>query len=245
MCDSIGGCMKKLVSRVILALFVANVACTSMTVEASWLSKQLDNLFGTGETVQTEADRQRAEEMRDLPKYTDADYEYIRNHSRDHFGKPLADREFTVAGVSNGSHVNDIIKSLGKPTSEDIKYKKAYINNSRVQIPLYHLEYGGLSFDTQYMPWDHDVRKAELIDLTTIHNRDATTVRGITVGDTLKQVYNAYGKPTFITKKNEWFYGVGYPDSYYGIWFVSDGYKVTKIKLGGAGFEYSPTRDNF
>lgn len=237
--------MKKLVARVVLALFVANVASTSMAVEASWLSKQLDNLFGTGETVQTEADRQRAEEMRDLPKSTDADYEYIRNHSRDHFGKPLADWEFTVAGVPMGAHVNDIIKSLGKPTSEDVKYERAYISNGRVQIPLYHLEYGGLSFDTQYMPWDHDVRKAELIDLITIHNRDAATARGITVGDTLKEVYNAYGKPVFITKKNEWFYGVAYPDSYYGIWFVSDGYKVTKIKLGGAVFEYAPTRDTF
>ena len=246
MCDSIGGCMKKLVSRVVLALFVANVACTSMTVEASWLSKQLDNLFGTGETVQTEADRQRAEEMRDLPKHTDAEYEKLRKPPHiNGFGKPLPKSEFTVAGVPMGAHVNDIIKSLGKPTSEDIKYKRKYMSNGWVQIPLYHLEYGGLSFDTHVMPWDHDVRAAELIDLTTIHNRDAATARGITVGDTLKQVYNAYGRPTFITRKNEWFYGVTYPDDYVGIWFVSDGYKVTKIKLGGASFEYGRYKDTF
>ena len=233
--------MKKLVARVVLALFVANVASTSMAVEASWLSKQLDNLFGTGETVQTEADRQRAEEMRDLPKSTDADYEYIRNHSRDHFGKPLADWEFTVAGVPMGAHVNDIIKSLGKPTSEDVKYYHWY----RGQLPTYHLEYGGISFDTQYMPWYSDATEAEHISKITIHNRDATTARGITVGDTLKEVYNAYGKPVFITKKNEWFYGAAYPDEYDGIWFVNDGYKVTKIKLGYAVFEYAPSRDNF
>ena len=241
MCDSIGGCMKKLVVRVVLALFVANVASTSMAVEASWLSKQLDNLFGTGETVQTEADRQRAEEMRDLPKSTDADYEYIRNHSRDHFGKPLADWEFTVAGVPMGAHVNDIIKSLGKPTSEKIKYYSWY----RGQLPTYHLEYGGLSFDTQYMYWYHEASEAEYISKTTINNRDAATARGITVGDTLKEVYNAYGKPVFITKKNEWFYGAAYPDEYHGIWFVNDGYKVTKIKLGFAVFEHDRTRDNF
>ena len=242
MCDSIGGCMKKLVARVVLALFVANVASTSIAVEASWLSKQLDSLFGTGETVQTEADRQRAEEMRDLPKHTDADYENLRRpENRMGFGKSLPRSEFAVAGVPMGAHVNDIIKSLGKPTSEDIKYYHWY----RGQLPTYHLEYGGISFDTQYMPWYSDATEAEHSSKITIHNRDATTARGITVGDTLKQVYNAYGRPTFITRKNEWFYGITYPDDYYGIWFVSDGYKVTKIKLGHAYFEYGRDRDSF
>ena len=233
--------MKKLVSRVVLALFIANVASTSMAVEASWLSKQLDNLFGTGETVQTEADKQRAEELRDLPKSTDADYEHIRNYSRDHFGKPLADREFTVAGVPMGAHVNDIIKSLGKPTAENIKYYHWY----RGQLPTYHLEYGGVSYDTQYEYWYKDATEAEHISKITIQNRDGATARGISVGDTLKEVYNAYGKPVFITKKNEWFYGAAYPDEYHGIWFVNDGYKVTKIKLGYAVFEYGRTRDTF
>ena len=242
MCDSIGGYMKKLVARVVLALFVANVASTSMAVEASWLSKQLDNLFGTGETVQTEADRQRAEEMRDLPKHTDAEYENLRRpENRMGFGKPLPDSEFIVAGISTDAHVNDIIKSLGTPTSEDIKYHSWY----RGQIPTYHLEYGGVSFDTHYMPWYHEASQAEHISEITIRNRDGATARGISVGDTLKQVYNAYGRPTFITRKNEWFYGVTYPDDYYGIWFVSDGYKVTKIKLGSSSFEYGRSRDSF
>ena len=233
--------MRKLLSRVVLALFVANVASIHTDVEASWLSKQLDNLFGTGETVQTEADKQRAEELRDLPKSTDADYEHIRNYSRDHFGKPLADREFTVAGVPMGAHVNDIIKSLGKPTAENIKYYHWY----RGQLPTYHLEYGGVSYDTQYEYWYKDASEAEHISKITIQNRDGATARGISVGDTLKEVYNAYGKPVFITKKNEWFYGAAYPDEYHGIWFVNDGYKVTKIKLGYAVFEYGPTRDTF
>ena len=246
MCDRIGGCMKKLVARVVLALFVANVACTSMTVEASWLSKQLDKLFGAEETVQTEADRQRAEEMRDLPKNTDAEYENLRRpENRMGFGKPLPNSEFTVAGVPMKAHVNDIIKSLGKPTSEDIKYHKSFGGNTSKQIPTYHLEYGGISFDTQYMPWYSDANEAEHISKITIHNRDGATARGISVGDTLKQVYNAYGRPTFITRKNEWFYGITYPDSYHGIWFVSDGYKVTKIKLGSATFEYGRSKDTF
>lgn len=240
--DSIGGCMKKLVARVVLALFVANIASTSMAVEASWLSKQLDNLFGTGETVQTEADRQRAEEMRDLPKSTDAEYENLRRpENRMGFGKPLPHSEFTVAGVPMGAHVNDIIKSLGKPTSQNIKYYRWY----RGQLPTYHLEYGGVSYDTQYEYWYKDATEAEHISKITIRNRDGATARGISVGDTLKQVYNAYGRPTFITRKNEWFYGITYPDEYNGIWFVSDGYKVTKIKLGSAFFEYGRDKDSF
>lgn len=235
--------MKKLVARVVLALFVANIASTSMAVEASWLSKQLDKLLGVEETVQTEADRQRAEEMRDLPKYSEADYEHIRkpgNGSR--FGKLLPDSEFIVAGISTGTHVNDVIKSLGRPTSEDIEYHKNFGGNNLRQVPTYHLEYGGVSFDTQFR---YTVNEAEYINKITIRNRDGATARGISVGDTLKQVYNAYGRPTFITKKNEWFYGMAYPEEYFGIWFVSDGYRVTKIKLGDATFEYGRYKDTF
>lgn len=242
MCDSIGGCMKKLVARVILALFVANVACTSMTVEASWLSKQLDKLFGAEETVQTEADRQRAEEMRDLPKYTDAEYEYLRTGSNGiRFGKPLSKSELTVAGIPMGAHVNAVIKSLGKPSSEDIEYEKG----PRRGVPVYHLHYGGITYNTQFTPFSNSLSDAEYVSQVTIRNRDGITAKGISVGDTLKQVYNAYGKPTFITKKNEWFYGIAYPDSYHGIWFVSDGYKVTKIKLGDDTFEYGRYKDTF
>ena len=232
MCDSIGGCMKKLVVRVVLALFVANIASTSIVVDASWLSKQLDNLFGTGETVQTEADRQRAEEMRDLPKYTDAEYVDIRTTPKiNSYGKPLPKSDLTVAGVPMGAHVNDIIKSLGKPTSEDIKYHEHPAGKKRGQIPTYHLEYGGISFDTYYTPWDFTGSGAEKVSSITISNRDATTARGIAVGDTLKQVFNAYGRPAYINKDNDWFYGHTYPDNVIGISFVNDGYKVTKIKL--------------
>ena len=242
MCDSIGGCMKKLVVRVVLALFVANVASTSMAVEASWLSKSLDVILGVLEIVQPDDNKQREKDSHDLPKHTDAEYENLRRpENRMGFGKPLPHSEFTVAGVPMGAHVNDIIKSLGKPTSQNIKYYHWY----RGQLPTYHLEYGGVSYDTQYEYWYKDATEAEHISKITIRNRDGATARGISVGDTLKQVYNAYGRPTFITRKNEWFYGITYPDEYNGIWFVSDGNKVTKIKLGGASFEYGRSRDSF
>ena len=141
-----------------------------------------------------------------------------------------------------GAHVNDIIKSLGKPTSEDIEYK----NGLAIEVvPLYHLRYGGIIYDTQNMHWYHNASEAEHISKITIQNRDGATSRGISVGDTLKQVYNAYGRPTFVTKKNEWFYGMAYEEGYDGIWFVNDGYTVTKIKLGDAGFEYGRSKDTF
>ena len=245
MCDSIGGCMKKLVSRVVLALFVANVASTSMAVESSWLSKAWQRLETSLEKASQEAtaDRQRAADIRALPKYTDADYEYIRiGKNRLRFGKVLPNSEFTVAGVSIGAHVNAVIKSLGKPTSEDIQYEKGPYRNS---IPVYTLQYGGVIYKTQYKFVYAPISSAERISKITIHNRDATTARGITVGDTLKQVYNAYGRPTFVTKKNEWFYGMEYEEGSDGIWFVNDGYTVTKIKLGDAGFEYGRSKDTF
>ena len=131
MCDSIGGCMKKLVARVVLALFVANVASTSMTVEASWLSKAWQRLEKSLEKASQEVEAEKQAEIRSLPQSTDADYEYIRNHSRDHFGKPLADWEFTVAGVPMGAHVNDIIKSLGSQHPKRLNIIVGIVDNSR------------------------------------------------------------------------------------------------------------------
>lgn len=162
-----------------------------------------------------------------MPQYTDADYEYIRKYRRGGFGKPLSGWEYKVSGVPMGAHVNDIIKSLGKPTSEEIKYVNAHFG----RLPLYHLEYGGVSFDTTYRYWYHNASEGEHISRITITNRDATTARGITVGDTLKEVYNAYGRPTYIDSDNVWLYGIMYPDGFNGIYFYNDRYKVKEIKI--------------
>ena len=234
--------MKKAMLKILVGVFAVNIFSMSVSIEASWLSKTWKKIERSVEKTSKEIDNEKQAEMRDLPKSTDAEYEKLRKPPYiNGFGKPLSNSEFTVAGVPMGAHVNDIIKSLGKPTSENIKYYHWY----RGQLPTYHLEYGGISFDTQYMYWYRDATEAEHISKITIRNRDGATARGISVGDTLKQVYNTYGRPTFITKKNEWFYGITYPDSYHGIWFVNDGYRVTKIKLGEASFEYGRSRDTF
>lgn len=227
MCDSIGGYMKKLVARVVLALFVANVASTSMTVEASWLSKQLDNLFGTGETVQTEADRQRAEEMRDLPKHTDADYQYKKEYRPYNYGVDLPKSDFVVVGVPLYSNFGDIKRSLGEPTSQT--YEDSWLGRR------YKMRYGGITFIAHYTRTDANINSAKLFD-TLLTNRDATTARGIAVGDKLTKVYSKYGRPDFVSESNEWFYGIedrgGPDDATRGIWFRSDGYKVESILIG-------------
>ena len=227
MCDSIGGCMKKLVARVVLALFVANIACTSMAVEASWLSKAWQRL---------EKSLEKSEEISKLPKPNDPQSNYIREQSNPAgIGPYIPKYEMTVSGIPMGIHVNDVKKSLGKPTSEDVKtYGRNY--------PIYTLTYGGVTFETskpEYSPYT----KPGHISKTTINNRDGVTLRGISVGDRLMQVYYIYGRPTFVSR-DEWFYGKFGNDVHTGIWFVHDGYKVTKIKLGTQSFEHIDSISN-
>ena len=65
-------------------------------------------------------------------------------------------------------------------------------------------------------------------------NRDATTHRGIAVGDTLEKVYKAYGRATHIYRNdNGWFYGyfMWDADAEDGIYFENDGTRVTKISI--------------
>ena len=64
--------MKKLVARVVLALFVANVASIHTGVEASWLSKAWQRL---------EKSLEKSEEVSKLPKLSDPQSKYIRERS--------------------------------------------------------------------------------------------------------------------------------------------------------------------
>lgn len=227
MCDSIGGCMKKLVVRVVLALFVANVASTSIAVEASWLSKAWQRLEKSLEKASQEAEAEKQVEIRSLPKHTDSDYQYKKKYRPYNYGVDLPKSDFVVVGVPLYSNFGDIKRSLGEPTSQT--YKDTWLGRR------YKMRYGGITFIAHYTRTDANINSAKLFD-TLLTNRDATTARGIAVGDKLTKVYSKYGRPDFVSESNEWFYGiedrVGPDNATRGIWFRSDGYKVESILIG-------------
>ena len=123
----------------------------------------------------------------------------------------LMDRaEYKVAGVPLGASFDDVKASLGNPQYETKQY----------------LQYGGIKFaqDIRY----NDYRVASI----SISNRDATTARGIAVGDTLTQVVATYGQPDFIMN-DYYFYGYQKAGSDWieGIYFYHDGKKVKSISV--------------
>ena len=132
-------------------------------------------------------------------------------------GHDLPDSDFVVAGIPRVSNADAIRQSLGTPTSEG----------------RFSLSYGGLTFyvSRQYYP-----------DVITkvITNRDAATARGISVGDTIRDVYNAYGSPDKTYSKGGYdmlFYGYYTPNSgdMAGIEFATNGRYVQKITIIGSG----------
>lgn len=219
--------MKKLVVRVVLALFVANVASTSIAVEASWLSKAWQRLEKSLEKASQEAEAEKQVEIRSLPKHTDSDYQYKKKYRPYNYGVDLPKSDFVVVGVPLYSNFGDIKRSLGEPTSQT--YKDTWLGRR------YKMRYGGITFIAHYTRTDANINSAKLFD-TLLTNRDATTARGIAVGDKLTKVYSKYGRPDFVSESNEWFYGiedrVGPDNATRGIWFRSDGYKVESILIG-------------
>lgn len=126
-------------------------------------------------------------------------------------GHLLPREDMKIAGVPLGATFSEIKASLGAPQYESNEY----------------LQYGGIKFHRDiYLYRDYRV------DSIYVTNRDATTARGIAVGDTLKQVVAAYGQPDFIYK-DYYFYGYQQAGSDYidGIYFTHNGKKVTQITI--------------
>ncbi len=141
--------------------------------------------------------------------------EYQRNFGLHQVvGQSLEGIEYQVLGVPMGSTFRQVRNSLGEPTE---------INHG--------MRYGGVRFAMSFTKGDY--YDGNVVDYIEITNRDATTHRGIAVGDTLEQVYNAYGRSTYIFDNNAWFYGAFMWNSDYisGIYFDNDGERVTKIHL--------------
>lgn len=140
------------------------------------------------------------------------------------YGSNVEAQELTVAGIPMGAKFDAIAKSLGTPTN---------VNYLPGNGPLSSLEYGGIKYIA--MP------REDYVTMVEITNRDATTARGIAVGDSMSRVYEVYGLPLLVSSRNwnnqyfepSWFYGRLYMGSEYikGIWFANDGEKVTRIIL--------------
>ena len=207
--------MKKLTTSILLAIFSATVF-TPAPAEASWLSKTWKKLEKSwNEAGQSNSPSESQSSSVEIP--TKWDYpESYRNGQW--VGHKLDLIEYQVAGVPIGASFSQVKASLGAPTE--------YVRGG--------LRYGGITFQTAFTYKDG----YDLVRKITLTNRDATTHRGIAVGDSLEKVYKAYGRPTYIVRPdNEWFYGffVWSGDTVDGIYFKNDGTKVTKIII--LGFE--------
>lgn len=107
-------------------------------------------------------------------------------------GTPIPANQLTVAGVSIGAKADDVIRSLGKPTS--IK------NVTRSMFPGKILNYGGISYECTYF-YTNDGIKSLDVYMITVTNRDAT-VMGIAVGDPSDTLWKIFNRQPDSTKKD-------------------------------------------
>lgn len=204
--------MKKLTTSILLAAVFSATIFTPAPAEASWLSKTLGKVVDTLLGPESEATESQSSSIT-IPTKWDYPAEY---RGGQWVGHKLDLIEYKVAGVPIGASFSQVKASLGAPTE--------YVRGG--------LRYGGITFQTAFTYKDG----YDLVRKITLTNRDATTHRGIAVGDTLEQVYKAYGRPTHIYRSNnEWFYGffVWSGDAVDGIFFQNDGTRVTKIIIYG------------
>lgn len=208
---------KKAISfGLMLGLLVGSASVS--TADASWLSKALDRLSKSAESSSTSgtdgsSDSSYESSIR-LPQ--ESDYHFRGGQL---IGSPLSDHDMSVVGVIPGNTFQEIMNSLGRPTSDQGKT----------------ITYGGITFGEGYT-LTRDSNN-DRITYIYIDNRDATTARGIAVGDSLEKVYKVYGRPDYVgyadDKGDYWFYGqaVWATDMMKGIQFENDGRKVTRIAV--------------
>lgn len=127
-------------------------------------------------------------------------------------GSLLGPQDYIVSGISLGTEFDAVKKSLGTPDEE-------IINGD------YHaLRYGGTTYS------NFKDRHTQVSDIS-VTKRDATTGRGIVIGDSLGRVYERYGFPDE-AHKDYAFYGRYYSRTshYQGIFFyVNPQNIITKI----------------
>ncbi|EGS34599.1 hypothetical protein [Veillonella sp. oral taxon 780] len=212
--------MKKLTTSILLALFSATIF-TPTHVEASWLSKTWKKV----EKSWNEAGKRSGSTGMSgtstsairLPQRSEYPSSYP---SAQKIGYLLGGQERSIAGIYPNATYEEIRQILGNPT-EEVHHEYRRDGEQRA-----FMRYGGITYGSIY----GQIERAGVIEVI---NRDATTYRGIAVGDSLEKVYEAYGKPVRIYDDNTWFYGefIWKSDYVYGIQFINDGEKVTKIRI--------------
>ena len=213
--------MKKLTTSILLALFSATIFIPTH-VEASWLSKTWEKIEKSWNESGTHNTATETSSPTERVMYLPQRSEYPSSYSPGQFVGQRPDiQDLTIAGVPVGAQYSEIRRALGTPTAEKMYTPGMVFGGSNI-----FMRYGGITYESVHGGFD----RAGLI---TVVNRDAITYRGIAVGDYLETVYKAYGRPTHINSRNDWFYGafVWASDAKSGITFENDGEKVTKIRV--------------
>ena len=213
--------MKKLTTSILLALFSATIFIPTH-VEASWLSKtwkKVEKSWNEAgkQSTSTGTSGSSTSTIR-LPQRS----EYPSSYSLGQFVGQRPDvQDLIIAGVPVSAQYSEIRRALGTPTAEKMYTPGMVFGGSNI-----FMRYGGITYESVHGDFD----RAGMI---TVVNRDAVTHRGIAVGDSLEAVYKAYGRPTHINSRNDWFYGafIWSSDAKSGITFENDGEKVTKIRV--------------
>jgi|GEM_PF-901256 len=131
--------------------------------------------------------------------------------------------DLVVLGIPYNAQKSDIISSSGKPTQEGALTRSMY--------GKYYITYGGVTFNLNFNA------DASGIASIVINNRDATTVRGLAVGDSKSKIINTYGNSYKIVRngyKEEYRYLWGIENSDYdihGISFQCDGEIISQITI--------------
>ena len=212
--------MKKLTISFLLALFSVTIF-TPTHVEASWLSKTWKKVEKSwneaGKQSSTTGISSTSSSTIRLPQRSEYPSRYNPGQI---VGQRPDMQDLIIAGVPVGAQYSEIRKALGEPTEERMYDPFSYTG------PNTFMRYGGIKYSSLLGNLDR-------ADMITIENRDAVTHRGIAVGDSLEAVFKAYGRPTHINSRNDWFYGVFIwaSDAKSGITFENDGEKVTKIRI--------------
>ena len=213
--------MKKLTTSILLALFSATLF-TPTHVEASWLSKTWKKVEKSwnesGKQSSSTGTSGASTSAIRLPQRSEYPTSFVGGEL---VGQSMDIQDLTIAGVPVGAEYSEIRRSLGVPTAEKMYTPGMVFGGSNI-----FMRYGGITYESVLGNFD----RAGLI---TVVNRDAVTHRGIAVGDSLEAVYKAYGRPTHINSRNDWFYGafIWASDAKRGITFENDGEKVTKIRI--------------